>query len=222
MPTKKTPSPTKRTHRINHKKTAKTVVSKMSVHHPLPMSKVGLPFRQVFRGDARDVSKLSDPTKTKPNLLGIPDGCVDLIVTSPPYWKKRDYGFDSQIGQESTPEEFVEQISNAMKSWRRVLKPTASIFLNIGDTYWRKSLQGIPSLIENSARSEGWKLRNRIIWVKKVGCPIRQKIDWQAVTNTFFTLHYQNTIMIFTDTRNATVLINEARTQVMSGSWDQN
>jgi hypothetical protein len=96
---------------------------------------------------------------------------VDLVVTSPPYWRKRDYGFQGQIGQEQTSEEYVAAIIAAMGEWRRVLRPSGSIFLNIGDTYWQKSLQGIPSLVEASARRAGWILRNRIIWVKKAGMP---------------------------------------------------
>lgn len=116
------------------------------------------PFRAVHKGDAR-------------HMPFLPDNHVDLIVTSPPYWRKRDYGFERQIGQEKTSEEYVAAIIDAMTEWRRVLRPSGSIFLNIGDTYWRKSLQGVPSLVEASARRAGWILRNRIIWVKKGGMP---------------------------------------------------
>lgn len=117
-------------------------------------------FRKTYKGDAR-------------RLLEIPsfDHQVDLVVTSPPYWQKRDYGFEEQIGQEDTPSEYVNHIIDAMGEWRRILRPSGSVFLNIGDTYWRRSLQGIPSLIEASARGAGWILRNRIIWVKKGGIP---------------------------------------------------
>lgn len=118
-------------------------------------------FRKTYKGgDAR-------------HLLEIPgfDHQVDLVVTSPPYWRKRDYGFENQIGQENTPEEYVHNIVSAMDEWGRVLRPSGSIFLNIGDTYWRRSLQGIPSLIEARARDARWILRNRIIWVKKGGIP---------------------------------------------------
>lgn len=139
--------------------------------HILPASEVGKPFRLTFRGDARDVSRLLDPGNRDLKLLGLPDRSVDLVVTSPPYWKKRDYGFDEQIGLESKPENYAEQIIAAMTSWQRVLRPAASVFINIGDTYWRKSLQGIPSLIEAEARRAGWKVRNRIVWVKKSGMP---------------------------------------------------
>lgn len=115
-------------------------------------------FYHVYKGDARRLSFLTD-------------SCADLVVTSPPYWRKRDYGFEGQIGQEKTSEEYVAAIIAAMAEWRRVLRPSGSIFLNIGDTYWQRSLQGIPSLVEASARRAGWILRNRIIWVKKAGMP---------------------------------------------------
>jgi DNA modification methylase len=140
-------------------------------HHILPCSQIDKPFRLSFRGDARDVSSLLDPKQPGLGLRGLPDSCVDLVITSPPYWKKRDYGFDGQIGLESRPEAYVEQIVCAMSSWRRVLRPEASVFINIGDTYWQKSLQGIPSMIESAARSAGWRVRNRIVWVKKGGMP---------------------------------------------------
>jgi DNA modification methylase len=118
-------------------------------------------FRKTYKGDAR-------------HLLEIPgfDHQVDLVVTSPPYWRKRDYGFEGQIGQENEADQYVSNITYAMAEWRRVLRPSGgSVFLNIGDTYWRRSLQGIPSLIEERARKDGWILRNRIIWVKKGGIP---------------------------------------------------
>ena len=116
------------------------------------------PFRAVHKGDAR-------------HLPFLPDNHVDLVVTSPPYWRKRDYGFEGQIGQEKTADEYVTAIIDAMSEWRRVLRPSGSVFLNIGDTYWQRSLQGIPSLIEATVRKAGWVLRNRIIWVKKGGMP---------------------------------------------------
>lgn len=103
--------------------------------------------------------------------LPIPDSSVDLIVTSPPYWKKRDYGFSDQIGQEETPQEFVASLLDCISEWRRVLKPTGSLFLNIGDSYYNRSLSCIPGRIEIGAMSNGWHVRNRIIWSKTTGMP---------------------------------------------------
>lgn len=103
--------------------------------------------------------------------LLLEDGSVDLIVTSPPYWKKRDYGFDGQIGQEASPDAYVKEIIEALREWRRVLKPTGSVFLNVGDTYWKKCLAAIPSRLEVAAIEDGWVLRNRVIWAKESGMP---------------------------------------------------
>lgn len=111
----------------------------------------------ITQGDARDT--------------GLPDNSVDLVVTSPPYWNKRDYGHDDQIGLESTPEAYVSSIMDCLTEWKRVLRPSGSIFLNVGDTYLRRSLVGIPGRIEAQAIDHGWMVRNRIIWAKDGGMP---------------------------------------------------
>lgn len=102
---------------------------------------------------------------------GLPDNSVDLIVTSPPYWQKRDYGHEDQIGQEPTPQAFVESMMECLDEWKRVLRPTGSVFLNVGDTYYNRSLMGIPGLLEFDAVQRGWLIRNRIIWTKDGGMP---------------------------------------------------
>ena len=128
------------------------------------------PFRRVLRGDARDLRKLcSGSDQLRPTQID--DHSVDLIVTSPPYWRKRDYKIEGQIGQEETAEDYVKQILVAISEWCRVLRPSGSIFLNIGDSYWRKSLAGIPSWVETSARKMGLIVRNRIVWIKRGGNP---------------------------------------------------
>ncbi|MGW3545659.1 DNA-methyltransferase [Nocardia niigatensis] len=103
--------------------------------------------------------------------IDLPDQAVDLIVTSPPYWNKRDYGHDAQIGLESTPKEYVDAMMDCLKEWRRILHPTGSIFLNIGDSYNKRSLAGIPGRLEAAAVDDGWLIRNRIIWAKTKGMP---------------------------------------------------
>jgi DNA modification methylase len=118
---------------------------------------LGEPRAQVIRSDARKIP--------------LPANAVDLIVTSPPYWKKRDYGLIEQIGQEATPDEYVNALLECLHEWRRVLRPTGSVFLNIGDTYHRRSLANVPARVELAAADHGWYVRNRIIWTKETGMP---------------------------------------------------
>lgn len=148
-----------------HMESAATKLFDRKLQLPFDESGTGLklfencrePTTSMIQGDARNIPLV--------------DNSVDLVITSPPYWKKRDYGVAGQIGQEKTAEQYVSSIIGALAEWRRLLRRTGSVFLNIGDTYWNKSLQGIPSLIEARSRDNGWTVRNRIIWVKKNGMP---------------------------------------------------
>lgn len=72
--------------------------------------------------------------------LALPDESVDLIVTSPPYWALRAYqdaggSYDGQVGAEETPLAFLKALWSATAEWARVLKPTGSMFVNLGDKY---------------------------------------------------------------------------------------
>jgi DNA modification methylase len=96
---------------------------------------------------------------------------MDLVVTSPPYWHKRDYELSGQIGQESAPSEYVDALVECLREWRRLLRPTGSVFLNIGDTFYKRSLAGIPGRVEAAAIDDGWIVRNRIVWAKDGGMP---------------------------------------------------
>lgn len=70
--------------------------------------------------------------------LPLPDESVDLIVTSPPYFGLRSYRdagehYDGQIGSEGHPQEWLEALWACMAEWWRVLKPTGSCLINLGD-----------------------------------------------------------------------------------------
>ena len=68
--------------------------------------------------------------------IPIPDESVDCVVTSPPYYGLRDYGIDGQIGLEESPEEYVNTMVKVFREVWRVLKPTGSVWLNLGDSYY--------------------------------------------------------------------------------------
>lgn len=96
---------------------------------------------------------------------------IDLIVTSPAYWQKRDYEVKRQIGLEATPQKYVKSIIKIMDIWRQILKKTGSVFLNVGDSYEKGNLLEIPSMIALAAIKSGWYLRQRIVWEKPNSTP---------------------------------------------------
>jgi DNA modification methylase len=63
-------------------------------------------------------------------------GSVQCIVTSPPYYSLRDYGWDGQYGLEATPAEYIEQMCQLFAEARRVLADDGTLWLNLGDTYY--------------------------------------------------------------------------------------
>lgn len=99
---------------------------------------------------------------------------IDCIVTSPPYWQKRDYGCDQQIGQEETLAAHIDHLVELFGECRRILKPTGTFWLNYGDSWAprnfegikRKDLVGAPWRLAFALRDDGWWLRDSIIWHK--------------------------------------------------------
>lgn len=67
------------------------------------------------------------------------DSSIDCVITSPPYWQLRDYGFDGQWGLEPTFEEYLDHLWEMMDEIYRVLKDTGTVWINLGDTYSTKS-----------------------------------------------------------------------------------
>lgn len=105
--------------------------------------------------------------KSSNNLSEIPDESIQMIFTSPPYWKLRNYsGSNDELGAEKTPEEYIKHLVDHLKHCYRVLKSEGSFYLNLSDTYLDKCLQSIPNRVQIELMKHGWILRNSIIWHK--------------------------------------------------------
>lgn len=119
-------------------------------------------------------------------LRTLPDECIQCCVTSPPYWGLRDYEHDRQMGLEETPEAYLVNMVEVFREVRRVLRSDGTLWLNVGDTYSNgnakkqcgvkpKELIGIPWRMALALRSDGWWLRQDIIWHKPN--PMPESID---------------------------------------------
>lgn len=99
-------------------------------------------------------------------LKELPDESIDFCMTSPPYWGKREYE-EGGIGLEDDWRDYVERLIEVFAEVKRVLKPTGSFWLNIGDSYNDKGLVGIPWRVAlQLTDSQGWIMRNSVIWNK--------------------------------------------------------
>jgi DNA modification methylase len=108
----------------------------------------------LLHGDARAV------------LASLPQHSVDCVMTSPPYWGKREYA-QGGIGLEPDPNDYVRELAQIFRQVKRVLKPQGSLWLNIGDSYKNKGLIGMPWRVAFALTDQqGWILRNSVIWNK--------------------------------------------------------
>jgi len=69
------------------------------------------------------------------NPWPVPEKTLNTIITSPPYWAKRDYGHPDQLGQEGTPEGYVRNIVDVFGHAWNALRNDGTLWLNLGDTY---------------------------------------------------------------------------------------
>jgi site-specific DNA-methyltransferase (adenine-specific) len=146
--------------------------------------------RSVVRSVPRNTVLVGD---ARQRLAGLPAASVDCVVTSPPYFNLRSYGMPGQVGLESHVTEWVEALRLVMWAVARVLKPTGSLWLNVGDSFSRHSRYGAPpkSLLLGPERlvlallGDGWVVRNQVAWVKANARPssVRDRLTcrWEVI-----------------------------------------
>jgi DNA modification methylase len=147
----------------------------------------------LYLGDACDV------------LAAMPAGSAACIVTSPPYWAKRDYGVPGQYGHEPDPGAYVATLRAVFGEARRVLADDGTCWLNLGDSYsaggaaatglhhyigaglagrhapgmGTKNLLGLPWRVALALQDDGWIVRNAVVWHKPNAMPesVRDRLN---------------------------------------------
>ena len=107
-------------------------------------------------------------------LKTLPQECVNMCVTSPPYYGLRDYGEQGQIGIEQTPDEYIARLVKVFDEVYRVLAKDGTLWLNIGDSY-AGSGKGPMTLTADGKNKDVFDMRNRIYEVPKSWSGIKPK-----------------------------------------------
>jgi DNA modification methylase len=143
------------------------------------------------------------------------DNSIDCVITSPPYWQLRDYGYEGQWGLEPTYQEYLENLWSLMDAIYPKLKDGGTVWVNLGDTYSgsggsggdynegglregqpkvrpskveikNKCLLLIPHRFAIGCIDRGWIVRNDIIWAKRNGMPESVKDRFSKKHEYFF------------------------------------
>lgn len=105
---------------------------------------------------------------------------VALTVTSPPYFRHRDYGVAGQIGQEPDLDCYLSRIRAVLVELFRVTDDAGSCFVIVGDTYRNRKLLLVPHRIALAANDVGWVVRNDVIWHKSDPAPESPRNRWRS------------------------------------------
>jgi DNA modification methylase len=184
----------------------------------------------VFGGRKGCGHKWGDPIKSagrgsagsKSTLQGTQSASEPKKATSRGVFCKECGAWRGDLGLEPSPEMFVEHLVEVFREVHRVLRDDGTMWVNIGDTYAAspddssgikpKDLVGIPWRLALALQSDGWWLRNSIIWHKANHLPTPIK-DRLAASYEF--------IFLFTKSKRYYFNLDAIRVPHTYGAYDE-
>jgi len=116
-------------------------------------------YNEIYQRDAREISSI------------IPEGVVDVTITSPPYFDMKDYGYKEQIGFGQTYKEYLDDLFLVFEGVYKCTKSSGSLWVIIDTLRHNGEMMLIPFDFANRIASIGWKLKEVIIWKKDKTVP---------------------------------------------------
>lgn len=124
---------------------------------------------RIFNGDCLDL------------LRSLDDASVDLVVSSPPYNIGKEYEARKEL------EHYLEEQRCVLRECHRVLKPTGSIFWQVGSFSYKGTLVPLDVKFFPILEGLGMQPRNRIVWVRQHGLHATKKFSGRHETILWFT-----------------------------------
>ena len=125
-------------------------------------------YTKIINKDSRKLSKY------------IKSNSIDFIVTSPPYWHLRNYGYEEQIGFKQEYDDYLNSMSSVFKECYKVIKDGRFMAINIGTVVSNEGMKFVCGDFINLCSSIGWTFRKDIIWHKPKG-----QTKWQRGATQF-------------------------------------
>jgi DNA modification methylase len=144
--------------------------------------------------DARNLEKVIRPHQ------------VDVTITSPPYWRRKRYTkLKTEIGRESTLEEYLSNLKEILTQCYRVTKDTGSLWLVVDGFREGDKYRPLPFYILQKAEESGWILRDIIVWDKVKTRP------WSSNGKTHYLRRIFEYILFFTKGSNFKFYLDRIR-----------
>ena len=161
----------------NHVRTvpATTNPDSNSIHLPPTREAVGQ------EGDTKFPESLIACQDNLEFMSSLPDGSINLIVTSPPYNIGKKY-------EERTPlENYVQSQKRVIAECVRLLHPEGSMCWQVGNFVDQGEVVPLDVLLYPHFKSQGLKLRNRIVWHFEHGLHCTRRLSGRYETINWFT-----------------------------------
>ena len=105
-------------------------------------------------------------------MLDVKSGSIGLVISSPPYWDKVDYGHKGQMGTGQSFIHYTDDLFSVLNQCQRVLHPGCKLVINVGDLYVSNpyhivSLQ--TEIISWALSTQMFDFMGSIIWIKMAG-----------------------------------------------------
>ena len=130
---------------------------------------------QIIQGDCQEI------------LKSLPDNCIDLIVTSPPYADQRSTTYGG-----IPPDMYVDWFIPKADQFLRVLKPTGSFILNIKERVVNGERHTYVMELVIKLRQHGWFWTEEYMWHRKTAIRVNGLIVFETIGNICITSQSKN------------------------------
>lgn len=103
------------------------------------------------------------------NMEEIPDNYIDMSIQSPPYWQMITYGNTNELGQEKTPEEYLDKLLKTYEALYPKMKDSGNLLVNFKGSFKLMAHWNIEQWFVIRMGQLGWYLKDTLIWERGVG-----------------------------------------------------